>query len=65
MLRAMRNHGKAGDIVYDPFLGSGTTLMAAHQVGRRCFGLEISPRYADVILRRAELAGLECVRHES
>lgn len=53
-----------GDVVYDAFLGSGTTLIAAHQTGRRCYGMEISPRYADVILRRAEAAGLSCERHE-
>lgn len=38
--------------VYDPFLGSGTTLIAADQLGRRCFGLELEPRYCDVIVRR-------------
>lgn len=51
-------------VVYDPFLGSGTTLVAAHRHGRRCFGCEIEPRFADVILRRAEAEGLEC-RKES
>jgi len=48
------------DPVYDPFLGSGTTLIAAHRTGRRCYGMEIAPRYADVILRRAEAEGLTC-----
>jgi DNA modification methylase len=61
MQRPIQNHGKEGDIVYDPFLGSGTTLIAAHRTGRRCYGMEISPRYADVCLRRAEAEGLECV----
>src|SRR5208283_1121228 len=41
-----------GDIVLDPFLGSGTTLMAAERVGRRCFGLELDPLYCDTIIRR-------------
>ena len=41
-----------GDIVFDPFLGSGSTLMAAEQTGRRCFGCEIDPRYCDVIRKR-------------
>lgn len=40
-----------GDI-YDPFLGSGTTLIAAHNLNRRCFGAEISPAYCGVILQR-------------
>lgn len=44
--------------VYDPFLGSGTTLIAAHRLGRRCYGCEIECRYADVILKRAEAEGL-------
>jgi DNA modification methylase len=40
--------------VYDPFLGSGTTLIAAEQLGRKCYGMEISPQYCDVILKRWE-----------
>lgn len=50
--RALRNHGGPEDHVYDPFLGSGTAMAAAQQMGRRCFGLEIEPRYADVIVLR-------------
>ena len=42
----------AGHSVFDPFLGSGTTLIAAEQLGRTCYGIEIEPRYVDVILRR-------------
>lgn len=60
MLRPIQNNTQAGEIVYDPFLGSGTTLIAAHRTGRRCYGLETEPRYADVILRRAEAEGLVC-----
>ncbi len=41
-------------IVFDPFLGSGTTLIAAEQLGRRCFGMEIEPRYVDVAVTRWE-----------
>jgi hypothetical protein len=48
--------------VADFYAGSGTTLIAAHRTDRRCFGMEIAPRYADVILRRAEAEGLECER---
>jgi DNA modification methylase len=43
-----------GDIVLDPFLGSGSTLIAAEQTGRRCRGLELDPLYVDVMLRRYE-----------
>jgi site-specific DNA-methyltransferase (adenine-specific) len=39
-------------LVYDPFLGSGTTLIAAEQLGRKCYGMEISPQYCDVIVKR-------------
>lgn len=52
MARPIRNHD-APD-VYDPFLGSGTTMIAAEQLNRRCFGLEIEPRYCDVIVARWE-----------
>ena len=40
------------DIVLDPFLGSGSTLIAAHRTGRRCFGIELDPLYVDVAVRR-------------
>jgi DNA modification methylase len=45
-----------GDIVIDPFLGSGSTLMAAHKTGRVCRGVELDPLYVDVIVRRFEAA---------
>lgn len=41
-----------GDTILDPFLGSGSTLIAAERTGRRCFGLEIDPLYVDVIVKR-------------
>lgn len=50
--RAIRNSSRAGEIVLDPFGGSGTTLIAAAQGGRRARLLEIDPRYCDVIRRR-------------
>jgi DNA modification methylase len=45
-----------GDIVIDPFLGSGSTLIAAEKTGRVCRGVEIDPLYVDVIVRRYEAA---------
>ena len=58
MRRPILNHTEPGDSVYDPFLGSGTTLVAAEMTGRSCFGLDIDPRYADVVVRRwQELTG--------
>lgn len=52
--RAVGNSSPPGTVVYDPFLGSGTTLIAAEQLGRRCYGMEIEPRYVDVIVKRWE-----------
>jgi DNA modification methylase len=48
------NHLKAGDAVYDPFLGSGTALIAAERAGCRCYAMEIDPLYVEVALRRWE-----------
>ncbi len=52
MLRPMQNNSRAGDSVYDPFCGSGTTLIAAEQSGRKCFAMELDARYVDMIIRR-------------
>lgn len=52
MRRPILNHTKRGDAVYDPFLGSGTTLIAAQELERVCYGLEIDPKYCDVIVQR-------------
>lgn len=53
-------------IVLDPYLGSGTTLIAAHQLGRKCYAVEILPAYAAVSIQRwVDLTGLEPVRIES
>jgi len=52
MRRPIVNHTKRGECVYDPFLGSGTTLMAAEVTGRVCYGLKLDPKYVDVIIGR-------------
>jgi DNA modification methylase len=52
MRRPILNHTKRGEVVYDGFLGSGTTLMAAELNERVCCGLELDPKYCDVILQR-------------
>ena len=52
MARAIRNH--AAPAVYEPFSGSGTTLLAAEQLGRTCYAIEIEPRYCQVSLDRWE-----------
>ena len=52
MRRPIVNNSRPGELVYDPFLGSGTSLIAAETTGRRCCGLELCPAYVDVIVRR-------------
>jgi DNA modification methylase len=52
MRRPMQNNSEPGDAVYDPFLGSGTTLVAAESVGRICLGVELNPAYVDIAVRR-------------
>lgn len=52
MARPMRNH--AHKLVVDPFGGSGTTLLAAEQLGRTCFMIEIMPEYCDIVIHRWE-----------
>jgi DNA modification methylase len=43
-----------GEVVLDPFLGSGSTLLASEKAGRRCRGVEIDPAYVDLAIRRFE-----------
>ena len=50
----LQNSAPAGGIVVDPFCGSGTTILAAEQTGRIGYGIELEPKYADVICRRFE-----------
>lgn len=52
--RAIRMHSRPGDMIMDPFGGSGTTLIACEQTGRRCRMMELDPRYCDVIISRWE-----------
>jgi DNA modification methylase len=58
----IRAYSDPGDSVYEPFCGSGSTLIAAEQLGRKCYGMEISPAYCDVIVKRWEtLTGKKAV----
>ena len=62
MRRPILNHTRRGELVYEPFLGSGTTLVAAEQTNRVCCGMELDARYVDVVVRRWEaLTGREAV----
>ena len=49
---ALRDCSRRGDIVLDPFIGFGTTIMAAERIGRRGYGIEIDPTYVDAAVRR-------------
>jgi DNA methylase len=49
---AMRDCSRRGDIVLDPFMGSGTTILAAERVGRRGYGIDLDPLHVDVAVRR-------------
>jgi len=46
------DYTERGDIVFDPYLGSGSTLIACERTNRVCYGMEIDPHYVDVIVRR-------------
>lgn len=52
--RSLGNSSRPREIVYDPFMGSGTTIIAAEQLGRRAYGMDIDPRYVAVAVERWE-----------
>ena len=54
MQRAIENSSRIGDIVLDPFMGSGTSIIACERSGRICYGMELEPHYVDVSVKRWE-----------
>ena len=50
--KAISNSSKSGDLLYEPFGGSGSTLIACEKTGRKCFMMELSAQYTDVICQR-------------
>jgi DNA modification methylase len=59
---AIKDASRRNDVVFDPFIGSGTTILAAEKVGRRCYGVEYEPKYVDTAIRRwQELTGKDAV----
>jgi DNA modification methylase len=65
MRRPILNHLRRGELVYDPFLGSGTTLAAAELNERVCYGIERDPKYVDVVVQRwKQLTGKEATLDE-
>jgi DNA modification methylase len=65
MRRPMLNNSSPGQAVYEPFLGSGTTLIAAQSCGRACFGIEIDPLFVDLAIRRWQSFAGEKARRAS
>jgi DNA modification methylase len=55
MALLIKNSTVSGELVADPFLGSGSTMVAAHQIGRICYGMELDPKYCQVIIERMHL----------
>jgi DNA modification methylase len=52
MKRPIENNSSAGQAVYEPFSGSGTTIIAAEMTGRSCHAIELNPAYVDVAVKR-------------
>ena len=50
--KAINDASKQNDLVFDLFLGSGSTMVASHQLKRKCYGMELDPKYCDVIVKR-------------
>jgi len=66
MRRPMVNNAKAGDSVYDPFVGSGTSIIAAETTGRHCYAMEVHPAYVDLCVRRwQEFTGEDATHEET
>jgi DNA modification methylase len=65
MRRPIINNSRPGQAIYDPFLGSGTSLIAAEMTGRICYGLELNPAYVDVIVRRWQVFTGRAARHQA
>jgi DNA modification methylase len=65
MRRPIDNNSRPGQAIYDPFLGSGTSLIAAEMTGRFCYGLELNPAYVDVVVRRWQVFTGRAARHQA
>jgi DNA modification methylase len=65
MKKSILNHTRRGELVYEPFLGSGTTMAAAEATQRVCYGLELDPKFMDVIVQRWQaMSGKKAVLSE-
>ena len=57
--KMIANSSRPGELIYDPFCGSGSTLVAAHQLGRMAYGIELDPGYVAVALERLSMLGIK------
>ncbi|MDD5068075.1 MAG: DNA methyltransferase [Candidatus Pacebacteria bacterium] len=63
ILEAITNSSQRGDIVIDPFMGSGSTMIAAEKAERRCYGMELDPKYIDTTIQRwVEYTGITKIK---
>src|SRR5207237_276453 len=65
MRRPIVNNSRPGQAIYDPFLGSGTSLIAAEMTGRICYGVELHPAYVDVAVKRWQIFTGRAAMHQS
>lgn len=65
MRRPIENNSSPGQAVYEPFSGSGTTIIAAEQTGRCCYAVELNPLYVDLAVRRWQVFTGQAARRES
>jgi DNA modification methylase len=52
--RGIKSSSRKDEVVYDAFLGSGSTMVASHQLKRKCYGMELDPKYCQVIIDRMQ-----------
>jgi DNA modification methylase len=65
MRKPIENNSSPGQAIYEPFCGSGTTVIAAEQTGRHCYAIELNPAYCDVIIKRwQDFTGLDAVNED-
>ena len=64
--KALINCSKSNDLIMDLFLGSGSTLIGCEKKGRKCYGMELDPKYVDVIIKRwQDYTGKKAIHAES
>jgi DNA modification methylase len=65
MRRPIINNSSPGEAIYDPFLGSGASVIAAEMTDRVCYGIELNPVFVDVAVRRWQQFTGRAARHQT